>query len=358
MASRPEVSMLVPTCEGERTLAATLDSILRQADCEFEVVVSDDASTDSTLEIARDILLRELPADRVTIQAHGHRQGLAGNWNSALRSARGRWSKFVFQDDLLDPETVRDMVEAGDAHDVDLVVCRRRALYDDVDELRRKEYQRYLRWSSLDFVLGRSQRLSADDVFRLLGQFPTVNVIGEPVAQLLRTDAARSIVPYDARFLQSLDYEFAVRMATRRGLSYRDDVRATFRVHRGAATVKNLTEHGFMVHVAEPALLLSNWLHHPDLADVRARATPTVSLLDRRLDDALARVREHLRSAPADGFAWHRVLEREPDLERRWSALPADLRPPPTRRPAVTNRVRAWARLGLVTARRRVRTSR
>jgi glycosyltransferase involved in cell wall biosynthesis len=86
----------MPVYNGERFLAAALDSVRQQHRDGIELFIVDDGSTDSTVEIVRDYA-EVLPIRLIT-------PGRIGNWvsvsNIALREARGDWACFLHQDDL------------------------------------------------------------------------------------------------------------------------------------------------------------------------------------------------------------------------------------------------------------------
>jgi glycosyltransferase involved in cell wall biosynthesis len=86
----------MPTYNGERFIAAALESVRGQHDDAIELVVVDDGSTDQTLDIVRSFA-GILPVRLLT-------PGRLGNWvtvsNLGLREATGDWACFLHQDDL------------------------------------------------------------------------------------------------------------------------------------------------------------------------------------------------------------------------------------------------------------------
>jgi GT2 family glycosyltransferase len=86
----------VPTYNGERFIAAALESVREQHDEAIELVIVDDGSTDHTLDIVRGFA-GVLPIRLIT-------PGRLGNWvavsNLGLREAIGDWACFLHQDDL------------------------------------------------------------------------------------------------------------------------------------------------------------------------------------------------------------------------------------------------------------------
>jgi len=94
-------SVVLATCQGERFIGEQLDSILSQLAPEDEVIVSDDASTDRTLEV---ITGRRDP--RVRVLAHDTRVGYVRNFQRAIQESRGEIVFFSDQDDVWLPGKV------------------------------------------------------------------------------------------------------------------------------------------------------------------------------------------------------------------------------------------------------------
>lgn len=92
----PWLSVLMPTFNGARYLAAALDSIVEQGDAGIEVVVADDGSTDGTLDLLRQY------QDRLALRIV--QEARVGNWvagtNVALRAAVGEYACLLHQDDF------------------------------------------------------------------------------------------------------------------------------------------------------------------------------------------------------------------------------------------------------------------
>jgi GT2 family glycosyltransferase len=90
------LSVVMPTYNGEKFIAAALDSVLAQDNGRIELVIVDDGSSDGTLDIVRDFA-KAFPVRLIT-------PGKIGNWvaitNLGLRQAAGDWACFLHQDDL------------------------------------------------------------------------------------------------------------------------------------------------------------------------------------------------------------------------------------------------------------------
>jgi glycosyltransferase involved in cell wall biosynthesis len=93
---RPEISICIPTYNGEKYIARTIQSVLDQTFSNFEIIVSDDGSTDKTLE-----LVRSFNDPRIVRIDSLSKVGAEANWNNSVANARADLIKLVCQDDLL-----------------------------------------------------------------------------------------------------------------------------------------------------------------------------------------------------------------------------------------------------------------
>lgn len=96
----PRLSVGVPVYNGETFLRQTLESILAQSFGEFELIVSDNASTDGTEAIAREFAGRDV---RVRYHRNEKNLGLARNYNLLFSLASGEYFKWASADDLCLP---------------------------------------------------------------------------------------------------------------------------------------------------------------------------------------------------------------------------------------------------------------
>lgn len=98
--SAPLISVILPVFNSERYVARAMESILTQTFDDFEMIVLDDGSTDSSLEI----LKRYASLDkRVNIASCEHR-GLVASLNHGLELARGKWIARMDADDISLPQ--------------------------------------------------------------------------------------------------------------------------------------------------------------------------------------------------------------------------------------------------------------
>lgn len=131
----PRLTVGLPVYNGERYLAQALDDLLGQTYTDFELIISDNASTDGTEAICR----RYAAADtRVRYVQQGRNIGAAGNHNVVVNEARGELFKWAGHDDLYSPNLLRCCVDALDEHpDAVLASCLSVIIDEDGTPVRR-----------------------------------------------------------------------------------------------------------------------------------------------------------------------------------------------------------------------------
>jgi glycosyltransferase involved in cell wall biosynthesis len=108
----PRLTLGLPVYNGERFLAASLDALLAQTFTDFELIISDNGSTDSSGTIAQRY---ESIDPRVRYVHHPRNLGSSFNHNFVIEQARGEFFKWVSHDDLYAPDLLQRCVEALDS---------------------------------------------------------------------------------------------------------------------------------------------------------------------------------------------------------------------------------------------------
>lgn len=105
------VSCTVITYNSEATVIETLESIKNQTYQNIELIVSDDGSTDNTVELCHDWLLNNKTRfANINLMTVNHNTGVASNCNRAWRATHGEWLKDIAGDDILLPNCIEDFV--------------------------------------------------------------------------------------------------------------------------------------------------------------------------------------------------------------------------------------------------------
>lgn len=115
--NNPLVSIIIPAYNVEKYIACCLDSILQQTYNNIEIIIVNDGSTDSTLNLIRKYT--NCPYVKIINQKN---TGLSGARNSGIMNAQGDYICFVDSDDWIERETIEKAVNALDGFAVDIVL--------------------------------------------------------------------------------------------------------------------------------------------------------------------------------------------------------------------------------------------
>ncbi|AXI55432.1 hypothetical protein SuNHUV7_27560 (plasmid) [Pseudoseohaeicola sp. NH-UV-7] len=111
--SEPIVSLGLPVFNGENYLAQTLDSILAQSFKDFELIISDNASTDATQSICENYARKD---DRIRYIRQSKNLGAAANYDFTFHEATGELFKWCAHDDILGHDFLRYCVAHLNEH--------------------------------------------------------------------------------------------------------------------------------------------------------------------------------------------------------------------------------------------------
>lgn len=101
------VSIITPTWNCAPFICETIRSIQAQTYGNWELIISDDCSTDNTREVIRPLMDED---KRIKYICNERNSGAAITRNNALKVAKGRWIAFLDSDDLWLPEKLEKQV--------------------------------------------------------------------------------------------------------------------------------------------------------------------------------------------------------------------------------------------------------
>jgi Glycosyl transferase family 2 len=215
MNAGPLVSVVLPVHDGERYLAAAIDSILRQTHAHLELIVIDDGSGDGSAAVAASY------ADpRLRLVRNERNLGLVATLNRGIELARGEFIARMDADDVAAPERlalqVRRMIE-----DPGLAVLGTNITYAD----------------ATGNVVGRPRSLPCGPAlvrWRLLRG----TCLYHPTVMLRRTTLGDE--RYSAQFLHAEDYDLWLRLSRRHRLDNLPQSLLLHRRHRQSVSARHL----------------------------------------------------------------------------------------------------------------------
>lgn len=136
------VSVIIITYNSSQFVLETLDSIKKQTYNNIEMIVTDDCSTDNTLQIVKDwvdqnkncfISVCVIECDKNT--------GISANCNRGLRKAKGKYVKFIAGDDLLMPNCIQDNVMFAEKKEIEFLFSK--CIVFNSEDAEKKELKEY-----------------------------------------------------------------------------------------------------------------------------------------------------------------------------------------------------------------------
>ncbi|MBE7474452.1 MAG: glycosyltransferase family 2 protein [Anaerolineae bacterium] len=117
--NKPRVSIGLTLFNGEKYIRETIDSILSQTFTNFELIISDNASTDSSQQICEEYAAKD---ERIKYYRNVKNLGVAPNLNRVFELSSGEYFKWADHDDILAPDFLMRCVEVLDNYS-EVAVC-------------------------------------------------------------------------------------------------------------------------------------------------------------------------------------------------------------------------------------------
>ncbi len=209
------VSIVLPVYNGEKYIAKSIESVLNQTYSNIELIIVNDCSTDSTLEIVNQYKTKD---SRIRIINNVKNQRLPKSLNIGFSEAVGEYFSWTSDDNMYKENAIEKMVSYIEEHNVDFV----NANYSDIDE---------------NDAFLREQKTNANRNALMLG-----NRIG---ACFLYTKHIANIVgEYDATLFLAEDYDYWIRIGRYGKMGHIDDNLYLYRTHSQSLTQTKQKEIG------------------------------------------------------------------------------------------------------------------
>ena len=212
----PKVSVCIPTYNSKAYLAEAIESVLAQEFQDYELVISDNASTDGTAELCRlytDPRVRYHRFDELVTQG--------GNWNRCLSLARGEYVALLHADDVYHSAFLTERVRVLDEHpEVGLAFGAVQLIEADGQPA------------------GISSRGDEPFVLPAPGFFAELllGCVINPVSPVVRRACYEQVGSFNEVRVWGVDWEMWLRLASRFGVAYSPRVVASYRLHGKSGT--------------------------------------------------------------------------------------------------------------------------
>lgn len=250
----PSITVVIPCYNYGRFLPTVVYSALGQTGVDAHIVIVDDASTDGSADVAREIAKVE---SRVRVVVHEENVGHIRTFNDGLRLVDTEYVTLVSADDVVAPGALARACALMEAHPRVGLVHGKTVWFsteDDMHPTGLSFLQVWTIWRGEEWI----ERAARE------GRNPVMS----PEA-VMRTDALRSVGEYDPRMLHTSDLDMWLRTAARWDVGWiRGSVQAYYRMHGGNMHV---VDHGSEAKNLSGLLDAFETLVSPDVVSVLPR---------------------------------------------------------------------------------------
>ncbi len=237
----PRVSLGLPVYNGADYLRLTLESIIAQTFEDWELIISDNGSTDETMDIVAEFAALD---ERITYRRHPSNIGAHRNYNSIIPHATGEYFKWLAHDDLHAPSFLERCVEILDARpEVVLAFAATDRIDENGDKLSElrstQSYERSSPYRRLRAYVG--DRTKAPQIFGVMRR-----------STLLETALLGDYVGSDFTFLQE--------MAMRGRFAYIEEPLFLFRLHAQQHSASSADEKVRWFNPDQKAPMMPRWM--------------------------------------------------------------------------------------------------
>lgn len=214
-SSRPLVSVIIPCYNGEKFIGDTIKNVLNQTYKNWELIIVDDCSTDSSCEIVEHYL-----NNKIRLIKNTYHKGIAKTMNKGIKVATGDFIAFLDQDDAWHPKKLDLQLQKFENGDNNLGLVGCGMVFIENNE-----------WRSIFRI--NDEKL--DQMSILTKIFLTGNSAS---IMMLKRDCFKKVGQFKENLIGWGDFELAFRVAKFYKVGYVNRLLVKKRIHSEAANVK------------------------------------------------------------------------------------------------------------------------
>jgi glycosyltransferase involved in cell wall biosynthesis len=195
-SNNPKVSVVIPAYNREETIDQAIESVFHQTYNNMEVIVVDDGSTDSTVEV-----VKEYSDPKLSIVEHNENRGGSAARNTGVKEATGKYISFLDSDDRWKPIKTQLQVKLLESRDSSWI-----ASYCNVEHISGNIVSEIIKNSSRYAKKEEGGRELVPNVLSL--EFD----LGGASTLMAKSSVVNSMGGFDSRFERHQDFEFLIRL--------------------------------------------------------------------------------------------------------------------------------------------------
>ena len=222
-----DVSVIIANYNGEKFIADAVRSASEQSHSNIEIIVSDDASGDSSVRIVEGLMAVDARIRLIRANVNG---GAAAARNRALEVARGQWICILDSDDLMHPDRIRSLIEEAARSGADIIADD--LLLFDADRRSKPKTLFEGAWATTACWVSAEDYLATNNFY---GKGPALGYL-KPIFRA--SFIARQDIRYDERLTIAEDFNFVLRLLMA-GAKFRTIPRIGYFYRRHSASISH-----------------------------------------------------------------------------------------------------------------------
>lgn len=215
------VSVILPVFNRSDFLAVAIESVLQQTYANFELLISDNCSTDRSFEIASEYADQD---SRIKLSRYDRNVGCVLNYNGLIANAKGEYIALFGSDDIFEPNCLEKLVSVFDKQPSVTLATSARNIVDSSGRTTEELHPH----NESKLISGAEARQGLITTL--------VNWIGAPVMWRSKN----KLQGFDSRFAQLADLDYWCRILEHGDIYYLDEVLINYRVHENSQSVSSM----------------------------------------------------------------------------------------------------------------------
>ena len=266
----PRVSVVMPAYNDERYVAEAIQSVLAQTYQDFELVITDNGSSDGTANV-----IKSFQDPRIRLLSLAKNRGHCGGMNNSVNAAQGEFLALLNSDDAFYPDKLEKQVKFLDENPHVGIVFSYAEIID-------KDSQAFKGESAYKGIFDRPNQENRFGWLRNF--FLNDNCLCHPSA-LIRKRCQEDIGLFDERFALLLDLDYWIRMCLKYQIHILPERLTKFRVHESQGSAGKPETHS--LHYLELSQVLKHYVS-PLVLDHLAEVFPPETLKQMYIEKNIA----------------------------------------------------------------------
>lgn len=222
--SNPTVSVVIPSYNHEKYIEDTIKSVLNQTFQDFNIIITDDGSSDGTVE-----KIKKFSDPRIKLFVFKENQGACKALNNCIMNSKGKYIAYVSSDDIWEPEKLEKQVKFLDNNTQIAVVFTKVKIIDE-------NSNPFIEKDHFYFSVFDQENRSNEEWLRTF--FFQGNCICHPSA-LFRREVYDEVGLYNEAMANLPDFDMWIRLCLKHNIHILDEKLIKFRIRAGNANASS-----------------------------------------------------------------------------------------------------------------------